>query len=677
MGRRGGHKAKKGKRHRGKRGAGGGREWSEDANVQRLNPEIKHDMSEESSRHCWHMSGMVSSDVNARIKMGRKGLNAQLNKASIDPEVQARFDLTYPKDEEAAETFSKGLLREREGDAEGEGEDTVTPTDMGPYRQWLDDDVIPAPLDKEPKVLQIHQRGLLPVMGESRLLAQRDIKSIYYERQAVCAQLEHLSSKKEGELVIQDKAWLESEVCYDRYEEEDVRKMWFHRLPAHVVDNDSRIRISGRFTFKQEGMEDDRLGRLYVAFGEPGQTLSEYQLPTMGEELGKGDLTFHPADIPLQIQLTALARAKKMGLEERLIPAKGEKMGEAENQIPEEREREREGGDDSVQWDSVETSSQSEAQEHAKLMRDWQSVQITEEQEEDLTLYLPDGLTPNRHQMAAIIHSANTTADDYPYLIFGPPGTGKTTTVVALAAYLLNRDDDARVLLCAPSNTAADVLAECLFSVAPDLKTQTLRVCSGCYERKKASETIKHRIPFDERGNPCKPDTEDMLMYRCIITTSSGVTLIDPGALEGVSHIVVDECGSALEIDTLAAICPVKASIVLAGDPRQLGPVVLNKDCKEVQYGISMLQRLMVDPAMEGHSTMLTENYRNHPAILYPSNTMFYQDRLSSKAGERAKSMEYHSLLPRPGFPLMFTGVKGCAVQSGGNGNQSWKNNAE
>ncbi len=80
----------------------------------------------------------------------------------------------------------------------------------------------------------------------------------------------------------------------------------------------------------------------------------------------------------------------------------------------------------------------------------------------------------------------NIIAGDYapaPYIIYGPPGwlnsvercliivhvegTGKTSTLIEAIEQLLNRDSTARILACAPSNSAADLIAERLLVRVP------------------------------------------------------------------------------------------------------------------------------------------------------------------------------------------------------------------
>merc|ERR1719161_1918530 len=47
-----------------------------------------------------------------------------------------------------------------------------------------------------------------------------------------------------------------------------------------------------------------------------------------------------------------------------------------------------------------------------------------------------------------------------PHFLWGPPGTGKTTTVVHTVLAILKKQPSAKILLTAPSNPAADLLCE-------------------------------------------------------------------------------------------------------------------------------------------------------------------------------------------------------------------------
>jgi len=92
--------------------------------------------------------------------------------------------------------------------------------------------------------------------------------------------------------------------------------------------------------------------------------------------------------------------------------------------------------------------------------------------------------------VAAVLHDGILT-DGRPIVIFGPPGTGKTVTVVeAILQAILQRDTEKRrcyVLACAPSNDAADLLCSQLlqantkgvFRMNGMMKPCHPRACSG------------------------------------------------------------------------------------------------------------------------------------------------------------------------------------------------------
>ena len=60
-------------------------------------------------------------------------------------------------------------------------------------------------------------------------------------------------------------------------------------------------------------------------------------------------------------------------------------------------------------------------------------------------------------------------------IIQGPPGCGKTLVVTAIVAnWMKNLKKIPRILVCAPSNTAADFIAERLFQI-PLLQDKVIR----------------------------------------------------------------------------------------------------------------------------------------------------------------------------------------------------------
>ena len=62
--------------------------------------------------------------------------------------------------------------------------------------------------------------------------------------------------------------------------------------------------------------------------------------------------------------------------------------------------------------------------------------------------------------MTAIRNILKRSSGPLPYIIFGPPGTGKTITLVEAMKQVLKKEPSARIIAAAPSNAAADLMAE-------------------------------------------------------------------------------------------------------------------------------------------------------------------------------------------------------------------------
>ncbi|XP_078339295.1 RNA helicase Mov10l1-like isoform X6 [Crassostrea virginica] len=66
----------------------------------------------------------------------------------------------------------------------------------------------------------------------------------------------------------------------------------------------------------------------------------------------------------------------------------------------------------------------------------------------------------NRQQKGAVWRVVHGQCRPVPYILFGPPGTGKTVTVVESILQVLTQIPHSRILACTPSNSAADLIAE-------------------------------------------------------------------------------------------------------------------------------------------------------------------------------------------------------------------------
>lgn len=272
-----------------------------------------------------------------------------------------------------------------------------------------------------------------------------------------------------------------------------------------------------------------------------------------------------------------------------------------------------------------------------------------------------------------------------PYLIHGPPGTGKTMTLVEAILQLYTTREDARLLVCAPSNSAADHILEKLLSEnAVEVKENEifrLNATSRPFEDVKPDH-IRFCF-FDEQVFKCPP-LAALIRYRIIISTYMSASLL---YAEGVdighfSHIFLDEAGQASEPESMIPIsflCKKETVVVLAGDPMQLGPVIYSKEAESHGLGKSFLERLFECESYyngnENYVIRLVRNYRSHPQILCLPSKLFYEEELIACKDDTSSLMTLVDFLPNKEFPVLFFGIQGCDEREGSN--PSWFNRIE
>ncbi|KAJ7150896.1 P-loop containing nucleoside triphosphate hydrolase protein [Mycena crocata] len=152
--------------------------------------------------------------------------------------------------------------------------------------------------------------------------------------------------------------------------------------------------------------------------------------------------------------------------------------------------------------------------------------------------------------VVAIVHQPPGSV---PFIVFGPPGTGKTVTIVEAIQQLLLRHPEARILACAPSNSAADLIARNLLSLGT---TQLFRLNSLS---RKYADLPKDLLKFSAVNDNLTfvmPVVDDLRKYRVIVSTClSGGVPAQLGLKRGhFSHIFCDEAGQATEPEVMLPI---------------------------------------------------------------------------------------------------------------------------
>uniref|UniRef100_A0A8D3DWQ4 RNA helicase n=1 Tax=Scophthalmus maximus TaxID=52904 RepID=A0A8D3DWQ4_SCOMX len=281
-------------------------------------------------------------------------------------------------------------------------------------------------------------------------------------------------------------------------------------------------------------------------------------------------------------------------------------------------------------------------------------------------------LERNEEQFRAVKHIVAGSSRPAPYLVFGPPGTGKTVTLVEAIKQIEKTQASCRILACAPSNSAADLLCKKILDHVDDFKV--FRMYASSRDPKMVPEELK---ACSNLVGDCYlyPPKEKLMEYRVVVTTLlTAGRLVSGGVPTGhYTHVFVDEAGHAVETECLVPLAGLlhvqTGQVVLAGDPEQLGPIIRSPFCQKYGLGVSLLQRLMKKFSLyqkdegEFNSRFVTKllcNYRSHPAILKIPNELFYDKELQCHADEILRN-SYCSWahLPQIGFPLIFHGVTG------------------
>ncbi|KAK1259712.1 putative RNA helicase SDE3 [Acorus gramineus] len=292
----------------------------------------------------------------------------------------------------------------------------------------------------------------------------------------------------------------------------------------------------------------------------------------------------------------------------------------------------------------------------------------------------------NEEQLRAV-HLILSSRGGSPYVIHGPPGTGKTVTLVEVIMQLYRNRKKSCILVCASSNSAADHILERLISKEEIVSVQDneifrLNASSRPYED--VNPDIL-RFCFSENMIFTSPPLKALLRYRIIISTYMSASLL---YAEGIhrrhfSHIILDEAGQSSEPETMipiSGLCWQGTVVVLAGDPMQLGPVIYSKEAETYGLGKSYLERLFecdfYRDGDENYVTKLLRNYRCHPSILELPSKLFYKGELiACKEEEDSLSMYDWPELPNKAFPVLFVGIQGCDEREGNN--PSWFNRTE
>ena len=198
------------------------------------------------------------------------------------------------------------------------------------------------------------------------------------------------------------------------------------------------------------------------------------------------------------------------------------------------------------------------------------------------------GVRPPQHHSASIdfnypqlteeqnkILRKMVVAKDY-FLLWGPPGTGKTSIMVKyFVQYLLDHTDE-QILLLGYTNRAVDEMCASIESIRPEMANAYFRIGSTYSTHEQfRSKLLGQKI---KSIHTRKELVELIQSYRIVTgTIASVINKPELFTLKKFDTVVIDEASQILE-PYLVGLLPTFKRFILIGDHKQLPAVVLQKD---------------------------------------------------------------------------------------------------
>lgn len=201
-------------------------------------------------------------------------------------------------------------------------------------------------------------------------------------------------------------------------------------------------------------------------------------------------------------------------------------------------------------------------------------------------------------QKEAVEKIMTESAYPFPFVVCGGPGTGKTSVLVEAVTQILDKKSFANILITCQSNSACDEIGFRLRKFLPAVKvfryfTKAL-ANSEATNKDNYFEILKENSSINERKVFVAPSRENLLKFKIVIATMSVTNrLINCDfPKDHFDFIFIDECCAATEPDSLIPIVglgmdhnKINANIILIGDDKLLGPIVMSIKAKELGLG--------------------------------------------------------------------------------------------
>ncbi len=248
--------------------------------------------------------------------------------------------------------------------------------------------------------------------------------------------------------------------------------------------------------------------------------------------------------------------------------------------------------------------------------------------------------TKNMTQEQQRILRKALVAPDF-FLLWGPPGTGKTSVMLRTMVEYLFHHTSENILLLAYTNRAVDEICEAIEHISEAAKSNYIRIGS----RYSSAEETHHAL-FDtkiEKINRRDDLKRVIATHRIFVATVASIhNRQELLLLKKFSRVIIDEASQILE-PMLIGLLPQFDQFILIGDHKQLPAVVQQekqfstiKDADLQSIGLldmrdSLFERLFLRCKNQGWDwayDMLSYQGRMHSDIMDFPNRFFYENNL-------------------------------------------------
>ncbi len=276
---------------------------------------------------------------------------------------------------------------------------------------------------------------------------------------------------------------------------------------------------------------------------------------------------------------------------------------------------------------------------------------------------------------------------DY-FLLWGPPGTGKTSVMLKNLVKHLHQHTNEHILLLAYTNRAVDEICDAVLSIGSDYTNQFLRLGSRTAAGAQYRDNLLDQViqKFNTRQ-----EILDMLQKKRIFisTVSSIVNKPELFRLKSFDTVIIDEASQILE----PMLCGLLASFkrfILIGDHKQLPAVVAqsgqesrikNEALQSIDITdarISLFERLYFQCLNHGwHQaySIINEQGRMHQELMEFVNIHFYQEQLQLLPGLTRLSEPYFYSKTKP--KTSWVSNRKLYINTSSDDGINWKTNLE